>query len=224
MRDGALDEVLEKRLSHDIEVEGVIGFFIAGLGGTDGDVLDSLVGIHVEDLDVLEGRQFAVLVSDGDVRFLFGVEVEHILEIEIVDRVGVGDDDILVAGFPQEVEVAVQGVEPVVPAGCDRRRGVVRRQEVQTFTFAGKVPGFAGTDVVHQGLIVLFRDDADFGDARVDHIGQGEVDETIAASEGDGGHRPHGREFPDGGIVGLRMDDTKHIICSHSSCPPLHSH
>ena len=65
-------------------------------------------------------------------------------------------------------------------------------------------------------LIVFFGDDTDFGDTGVDHVGQREVDEAVTASEGNGCEGPHGREFLDRGIEGLRMDDAKHIICSHS--------
>ena len=214
MSDRSLDQVLEQGLPHDIDVEGVVHF--ARLIGVDGDVGHTLVLIEGEDLHVLELRHLAVLVGNGDVGFLRGVELEQVVEVEVVDRVGVGDDDIFVAGMTEEVHVGVDGLDPVLIVRYGSRGRVIGREDVEAFPFSREVPGFAGTDMVHQGLVVFFGDDTDFGDTGVDHVGQREVDEAVTASEGNGCEGPHGREFLDRGIEGLRMDDAKHIICSHS--------
>ena len=64
--------------------------------------------------------------------------------------------------------------------------GGIRRQESDALAQL-EIPFLAVAEVVHQGLVVIFCDNADVADLGVCHVGQGKVDLAVAAAERDGG-------------------------------------
>ena len=70
---------------------------------------------------------------------------------------------------------AANGIERFDLAVGSLSRCAERRQQVQTRALSRKVPCLAGAEVVHQGLVVILRDDADLVEAGVHHVGEGEV-------------------------------------------------
>ena len=102
--------------------------------------------------------------------------------IDVPHDMAVGKHHILFLGIAQEGHDAAQGGHPPVIQLVGVAEG---GEEIQPFVFPGKVPGFPGTDMIHQGLVVALRNHAHLGDAGVDHVGQWEIDQTVPAAEGD---------------------------------------
>ena len=62
----------------------------------------------------------------------------------------------------------------------------IGRHEDEPAALARKVPLFARTDMVEQGAVFILQKHCDVVNAGVDHIGQHEVDDPVAAAERNG--------------------------------------
>ena len=108
--------------------------------------------------------------------------LDQFVEVDGAQNAAVHEDDVLFLGILQEAHGGAQRLQLAAIARVVIRR--VRRQELEAALFQVQVPLLAGADMVHQGLVVVLRDDADMTDAGIGHIGQGKVDLTVAAAVG----------------------------------------
>ena len=83
-----------------------------------------------------------------------------------------------------------------------------RRQKLHRTLAQLQIPFLPGADVVHQGLVVVLRDNAQMRDAGIGHIGQGEVDLAVAPAVGQRRHRPLVRQLSEGAVVDIGKNDT----------------
>ena len=90
------------------------------------------------------------------------------------------------------------------------------RQKFQTALFQLQTPFFTGADVVNKALVVVTGDNAQVTDAGGGHIGQMEVDLTVAATERNTADGTLDAQFSHSRII---CEDNTHYI--HSNFPPL---
>ena len=76
--------------------------------------------------------------------------------------------------------------------------------------------------MIHQRLIIPFGHQPHLGDARIDHIGQGEVDEPIPAAKGNRAQRPQRGEIPQGFVVHVGKQDAHGVVVAHINRSPFH--
>ena len=122
--------------------------------------------------------------GDGAGRFLLFVEGQHVGVVHLVDVVAGQHDDVFGVVLVDKVDVLVDGVcGALVPVGpLDL---LIGGQDVDAAVGAVEVPGFAVADVVVQLKGLILGEDTDREDARVDAVGQREVDDTVLSAEGD---------------------------------------
>ena len=172
------------------------------LAATDGD--DGLVGgLGPADL----GR------DDGAVAAPLEVGVDDGPQVEGEDLVGRHDDDRVGAEVPDGVGVAVEVVAVAAGEAVDGERApaLLRHQPAQPAAGAVEVPGAARGEVpVERGGLVLHRE-PDVGDAAVRQVGQGDVDELVAAAERQGRLGALAGEDVHPGALPPGLDDRQHL-------------
>ena len=130
--------------------------------------------------------------SERHIRAGFDVIFDDVVEVYIADHVTVGHDDILILDTADGVIHTLERFQSGTVQGVDvvGVRSDVRRQDFDTTGTARQIPVLTGTDVVHQGLVVVMCDDVDVVDVGVDHIRQRKVDEAVPTTEGNGRDGP----------------------------------
>ena len=122
--------------------------------------------------------------GDGGQRVLGQVEVHHLAHVHLVDVVGAEDHDDVGAEVLDQVEVLVDGVGgAAVPAFAHAH--LRRHDGHEVGVRAAGAPHVL--DVLDQRLGLVLREHVHGADARVVHVGQHEVDDAVAAAEGNGG-------------------------------------
>jgi hypothetical protein len=121
---------------------------------------------------------------DGHLVALLDVEIQHLLDVHLVHVVGAEHADEVGILVGEHVERLVQRVgraaEPVLAHALLRRH----RLDV-TLGHGRQVP--ATREVRVQRIRFVLGEDLDLRDAAVDQVRQDEVDEPVAAADGDGG-------------------------------------
>ncbi|MPN10422.1 hypothetical protein SDC9_157717 [bioreactor metagenome] len=118
---------------------------------------------------LLGNGQIRVVVEHRDVRAGFDVFGDHLVKRHVKDRVAAGQNHVLLRIAAHVAEAGANRVHTAaVEAGVFLSHE--RRQHKQALAFSMQVPFLAGAEVVHQRMIVLLRNQADTGDARVDEI------------------------------------------------------
>ena len=119
-------------------------------------------------------------------------------------------------------DVLHDGVERVDVAAVYARivLGGERREHEQTVALAVQIPLLAGAEMVHQGMIVLLRDETDVPDAGVDEIRKHEVDDAVPSAERNGGDGAAQNEIAHIGVRFPRKDQTECALI-HAFAPPL---
>ena len=77
---------------------------------------------------------------------------------------------------------------------------------------AAQIQVLAVGQVIQQALITAMEDNAHIGDASVDHAGENEVDDAVAAGEGDGGGHAVLRQIPQVVVVFVGKNDAVQIF------------
>ena len=85
-------------------------------------------------------------------------------------------------------------------------------QHSQTAGTARHIPGFAAAQVVEQGLVVALHNDAHIDDAGVAHGGEGEVDDSVSAAEGQGRGGAHADELTQSRVSVVSENKTVEIL------------
>ena len=180
------------------------------------------IGGAVEE-DLLDKAVFADNIAVGQaVGQLIGADRSHRVaaahmlfhqrdEIDVGAQIAEHQHDVLLGNV---ADVLAHGVESF------HRAGVValvvlgqteRRQDAQAAGLAVEIPGLAAADVVEQGLIIALHDDADVADAGIDHGGEGQVDQAVAAAEGQRSRRAVGDEITQSGVGAIGEDNSVKI-------------
>ena len=145
--------------------------------------------VHVHDA---EGRRLHARhldAADGHVRLLLAVLPQHHLVVHLVDVVAGQDDDVARRVVLDDVDVLEHRVGGAgVPGGLGD--ALARRQDVEALVALGAEEGPAALEVADQAVRLVLRGDADALDARVERVGQGEVDDARLAAEVDRGLGP----------------------------------
>ena len=117
---------------------------------------NAVLGVYHIDVVAVYVRRSAMAVNDRNVRVLAHMLLQCLAIINIADHIAIGENHIFLKGIFQE---AANGIERFDLAVGSRSRFAERRQQVQTLALSRKVPGLAGAEVVHQGLVVGLCDD-----------------------------------------------------------------
>ena len=114
------------------------------------------------------------------------VLLEHDLVVHLVDMVAGQHDDVVDAVILQDVDVLVDRVGgALVPLGL--RDALARRQDVEALVALGAQEVPAALQVADQAVRLVLGRDADAADARVERVGEREVDDPGLAAEIDRG-------------------------------------
>ena len=143
-------------------------------------------------------------------------------EIHVVDPVGRADQhSFLVCALK---ELLIQNDVPEAEPGVGHPQAVGRAgQEEHAALLGVQAPFPAHVQMVRQGAVVAGRDHADGVDAGIHHGGEGKVDQTVAAPEGNGRHGTIGDQLAvvRTGIVGRKnANDIAHdeYLLTRFSC------
>ena len=107
-----------------------------------------------------------LIVKYGDVRSRADVLVHHVVECRIEYRIASGKEGIAlgasadIAGYALERFHGAAVKADII--ACDKRR-----QHEQTVALSVQIPFLSRAEMIHQGMVVLLRDDADVGHARI---------------------------------------------------------
>ena len=160
-----------------------------------------------------------ILIDDRYICILFLVVTQDVGIIDGSDVVAVGHNDQLRFGF---LDVAVNISQRFQSAAVENRfHPSIRRQDGQTAVFAGKVPFFAVSDVVHQRLVITFCNNTNIFYIRIDHVGQHEIHQTVSATKR---HRCHCTvfcQFAHHCIVHIGEYNSQ-CFTQHRRSPPVH--
>ena len=168
-------------------------------------------------VDDVKGRHVGVLLGgrlgeDRDVRAGGLVGLVDLVEVDVEDEVGRGEDHgVGVAALEERlvVDEVAQQEAGARAGGAERGAG----EDEQAAVLAVEVPVLAGAHVVDDGAVVVRHDHTHGADAAVHEVGQGKVNETIAAEVRQRRHRAALVERAGllGGVVaGDEADDLLH--------------
>ena len=139
--------------------------------------------------------------GDGHLGAAVAVEGEHLADVHLVDVVGAEHADVGRLLVLDHVEVLEDGVGA---AAEPLRAEVHRRRHGRNVVAHLRRELPAAREVLHHRARLVLGEDAHLEDARVDEVRQHEVDDAIAATEGDGrlgtieGERREPRAFAPG--------------------------
>ena len=211
---GLRDLAHEQLAADDEQAHG--GKILLACAVVDGHVRHAVIRVDLHgQIELLLPVADAVLHHDGDVRARGGVGLDDLFQIDGAQHAAVGQNDIFLRGDFQEIHGGIQRLE-LAPVAAVVAHGK-RRQEFQAALTELEVPLLPGADVVHEGLIIVLRDDADMADGGIRHVRQGEIDLTIAPAVGQGRHGALVRQLTEGAVIDIRKDDAHR---SHGSSPP----
>ena len=143
-----------------------------------------LVDVHHAEAGGFHARHLEA--ADGHVGLVGDVLLEHDLVVHLVDVVAREHDDMVDAVVLEDVDVLVDGVGgALVPLRL--RDALARRQDVEALVAlrAQEVP--AALQMADQAVRLVLRGDPDPADARVQRVGEREVDDPGLAAEIDRG-------------------------------------
>ena len=119
-------------------------------------------------------------VHQGDIRTCFPVKTDQFIQAGIVQDVAVAQHQgfLLAAG-----QIAVVGSESIQDARIqsDILTRQERRQNMKALMFAVQIPFLAGSEMVHQAVIIFLHDHADVFHSAVHHAGNQEVNHAESA-------------------------------------------
>ena len=185
---------------------------IVGRAGRIGRLLDELadapglVGVDAAERGGLRPRH----PDPGDrrARAALDVELHHLLGIHPVDVVGTEHDDVVGILVVDQVQRLVDRVGRAgVPARAEPLLGRHRRD---VFTGKPRKPPVL-RDVAVQRMRLVLRENADPQIARIDQIGQHEVDEPVGAAEGNRRLGPVRRQRIQPLALPAGQDDAQHL-------------
>ena len=123
------------------------------------------------------------LYSHCDIGMVFDMVIDHIVKIDIADNIAVGEHDVIRLhtgnGIVDALECFKSCIIEYILIVVER--GHVGWQDLDTARTARKVPVLTGSDMIHQRLIVIMRDNAYGGKTGVHHIGKRKIDEAVSA-------------------------------------------
>lgn len=157
-------------------------------------------------------RRHAAAADNGDVRLVGDVALQHLLIIDVADRVAVAQEHVILLGVGQKAADGGKRLHPVVEGGAAVAEG---RQNEEAVPAAGEVPRLARAQMIHQGLVVALGDHAHLVDARIDHVGEGEVDQAVAPAEGNRSHGAVVGQLADALLMHVGKNDAHHIVAAH---------
>ena len=176
-----VDEGDEQILLDVIDVE-VAQLFARVRGNGIAQILNPLVLVRGDD-ELARGDVLRGISEHRDVRAALDVELFHFLEIDVEGYVRVADDDIVFGGFQHKSAQHIQRFYlALVHLVC--RIEDKGRIDGNAAVFAVEVPVAPLSDVVHKAVVVVARDDADFRDVGVHHIGEHEVYQAVSPGIG----------------------------------------
>ena len=147
------------------------------------DQISVLVELHRQLLR-LDAVTLSGLGDDRDVAAGLDMLFQHLEEIDRTEHRRVCQHHIIAVVALKHRQRCLERLElSAVRAGV---AGGVGRQKAHAVAEL-EIPFVTVSEMIHQGLIVIFRDNADVADAGVRHVGKDEVDLTVASAEGDGG-------------------------------------
>lgn len=110
----------------------------------------------------------------------------HLAVVHLVDVVAREHEDVVGLGAAQHVQVLEHRVgRALVPLGLVDV--LLRRHDLDELAEAAVEKAPAALDVADEALRLVLRGDADVADARIDAVGEGEIDDVELAAEGHGG-------------------------------------
>ena len=62
-------------------------------------------------------------------------------------------------------------------------RQTVGGEHIHAALFAGHIPGFAGTQMIHQGLVALLHNNTNIMDAGILQAGESDINESVSSAE-----------------------------------------
>ena len=182
VRGTVVNQLQQQLLGNDVDLQRLQ--LLAGGGGTDGQVGDAagVVGLHIggEVGGALQGGG----ADHGDVGTGGQMLLEDLGNGQVHGDVAPAHDDVILTDVLQVAGDAGQSLHVALILALVLSVIAEGRQDAQTAVLAAQLPILTGTQVVQQGLILLMDDDTDIGDTGVDIAGQHEVDQAIAAAEG----------------------------------------
>ena len=143
---------------------------------------------------------------------------DHIAQIDVGDGVAVGKQHIFRVVMSNKADRALERLETaaVNAAGLTGEWG----NDHKAANLARKVPCAARADMVHQGLIIAFCDDANILNIGIDHCGEHKIDQTVAAAERHGTGGAAFRQLSEHTVVHVGENDPHYLICSHVVTAP----
>ena len=150
------------------------------------------------------------LNCDRNVRTVCDMVVDHVVEVDIADDVTVSHYHVIGGQLRDGVADALERFQ----SGVRKVRSHVRieidvgRKNLDTAGTASEVPVLTGSDMVHERVVIVLRDDVDIADVGIHHVGERKVDETVAASERNGREGTDSRKLRNFIIVKIRKNNT----------------
>ena len=104
--------------------------------------------------------------DERDIRPRVLMETQHLVEVDVVDKAAVRQEDVTRGRMFNEVQIVIEILEIALTA-----LGIVlcRRQVEETVVTTRQIPVFAGTQVIEHGTRFIGEHDAHLVDARIDH-------------------------------------------------------
>ncbi len=158
-----------------------------------------------------------MLCHDGEIRPVLKVSADDGGEIDIAYRVAVGEDDHVCSASRYEIRGRDERSEPGKGCGILAARvvgGDVRRKDLDARRAPGKVPVLAVPDVIEKRAVVVAGHQSDSGYARIDHVRERKVYETVSRAERNARHRSHAGEL--GNAVVVHVGENKTCGCHGS--------
>ena len=157
------------------------------------------------------------MVRHRDIGALLFMICNDICDVDMRNAVAIGNDDIFFIAMIEEARDPLERFQ-TIGIGCI---GLIRigRQQDDAAVLSREVPVLAAAEVVDQRLIIVFGDDADCRDPRIDHVGEREIDEAITSAVRDGRHRPVAGELRNVFIMYIGKNNSNCRMC-HLFTPP----
>ena len=139
--------------------------------------------------------------------------LHHLAVIHFVDVIAGEDEDVLGLLGADGINVLVNGVGcALIPLVADPLHGGKDFDELSDFA-AEDVPALADVTVQRQGFVL--GEDVNAAQVRVEAVGEGDVDDAVHASEGDGGL---------GAVASKRIKAFSGAACEKDSESVFHGH